>query len=1183
MKPIRALESTRPSRPQTTNASSKQLHDAGDAALTSAIEAHKGDVVSAAAAVGISPARAWKRVQVGDAFVGVRASVDAWVAQHTVSAAAQPGTSPIVAEHRRQAALAEAASIAASTTEAKVMGLHRAVDHWLCAARAAPSTSVGATHTETTNAVRCLDVLISLTADDAAAPWRAVRAALVGDIDGCARLLPLSSTNTSARDAAASVRDVRAAAEIGRLLGIASAVSPSTPSHELDALVASVSAGIDKYPHAATHCAAVAVEAYARAGRLHVGGPSVGRALRKLCEVIHRAASREGVSGSSRALLIEADAYQMAGRFRRARSLLAAARDASHGPAERRDVALAKIRLEHAAGRPDNQLDAIAHLRAEIDVDASSAPHGAEQALLGVLAAQAWMDGAVGRRSPTPWVPLPSSVSRSLHTLARGALEALRLPRPAQPTAPRAPKQTKPASAREKALDAARTELARARAALAPGGSPIVAAVVDHGQRQLRAVAGTNEPGAALALDTDRIVRALEALPLARAAGVPFEQVVDADLATDADRVGGRTGALLALARAVRSGGVPSGGNAPIADRVGDGLEASLAAALCTRAPTGATAPAVVDPAMALRLATRLMPVPRPAAPDLPDDHVARWRAAFGDVAATLGQATPTDGPQTQDEILLRLKSLGFTIQSGAHDATRASGVSDGNAGTVVLGYVGDDARFADAVVQVTPRRFAGVGDDAYACEVALGALVVDGEGEPRFVRAASQVHIGALVFSSERWEGVQRGYDETLARAAAALRTVGGRRMRPGSLAEVRTLISLGRGETDDGVDSSSRLARVRDLRELHQLQQRITQRAAALKAAGIMEGFHLEIGEENAAGKTTIGQMALDAVGEAGFRTRSYSPKAPTAHERAQHPIQRHIDNGPAPGEAVFSDRTMAGSYAYNIAADDAWLQDMAIRRRSWDDRLREAGIAQLSLQVNPGRTSEGTAIDDYAAQTSVVMGKREARAAVARHLLATLAEEELTADERAGLQAAAAAGPGYRDLESLHTGEQAALRAEHFARTVSNPANEWVFVGSFERHPSRVQILQAVHDKLDAFAAQARARAQELAPLFPEGAAMPVPEDPNAKAAWLAYVGALATRGAASDVVDAQCDGIAARRSAAGRVELVLRLKKKSTDPARMPRAEILEHARAILQATGVVDVDLRIFDPALCAGG
>jgi hypothetical protein len=277
------------------------------------------------------------------------------------------------------------------------------------------------------------------------------------------------------------------------------------------------------------------------------------------------------------------------------------------------------------------------------------------------------------------------------------------------------------------------------------------------------------------------------------------------------------------------------------------------------------------------------------------------------------------------------------------------------------------------------------------------------------------------------------------------------------------------------------------------------------------------------------------------------------------------------------------MAGSYAYNAAADDAWLKDMATRRRTWDHGLREAGIAQVSLQVNPGRTGDGLANEDYAAQTTVVMGKREARAAVARHLLATLDDDALTADERDGLQAAAAAGPGYRDLESLHTGEQAALRAEHFARTVSNPANEWGFVGSFERHPSRVQILQTVVDKLDAFAEQARARARDAATLFADGMATPVPQDPGVRAAWLGLVGPIASRGTASDVINDQCDGVAARRVTDDRVEVVVRLKKKPGDPTRLPRADILEHARALLEASGVVDVDVRIFDPALCAGG
>ena len=1181
MKSIRPSELTG-SLHLSSVASSTDVRASGDAALARAITAHHGDVVAAAAAVGVSPARAWKRVQVDDAFVGVRASVDSWVAQHTASATLPRASSPAAAEHRRQAALCEAGAIAASTTEAKVAGLHRAVHHWLGAASTEPSPSVGAPRAATTNALRCLDVLTTLTADDPASPWPAVRAALMGDIDGCARLVPLSLMSPAARDAVATVRDVNAATTLNRLVLKISHLSSSTPAREVDALVASVVEAIEKHPQAATRCAAVAVEAFARAGRLDAGAAGVGRALRTLGTVIHRAATIEGVSGASSALLVEADAYRLAGRFRRARSLVAAARDATHDPAQRRDIALAQLRLEHAAGRPEQQLDAVARARADIDVDATDTTRGAEQALLAVLAAQAWVDVAAAHRAPARWTQVASPIGRSLQALARGALSALGLTRPAQNSAQPAPSSRTTPLTREAALDAARTELVRARAALAPGSNVVVAAAIEQCHRQLRAAHGTNVTSAALAIDTDHIVRVLEAMPLARAAGLPVDRLFDVDVPVGDQRVGGRTGALMGLAGAPRSGLVPSGGGASVGDGlddgVGRGIDAALAAALQRRAVDAnvdANANAnVVDTTLGFRLAMRLTPAPRAPAPRLSDDVDGRLRLAFQDIADVLGIATPTAGPETQDEVVRRLKTLGFAPRSITSDAPDSSN-ADG--GAVVAAYGGHDPRFAEAVVRVTPRRFAGVGDDAYACEVALGTQLVDDEGELRFVASASQVHIGALVFSSERWEGVQRGYDDTLARAAAALRTVGGRRMRPGSLAEVRTLISLGRGEA---VDGGSRLDRVRDLRELHQLQRKITERAAALKSSGVIEGFHLEIGEENAAGKTTIGQMALDAVGEAGFRTRSYSPKAPTAQERAQHPIQRHIDNGPSPGEAVFSDRTMAGSYAYNVAADDAWLHDMATRRRAWDDGLREAGIAQVSLQVNPGRAGDGLAIDDYAAQTTVVMGKREARAAVARHLLATLDDDALTADERDGLQAAAAAGPGYRDLESLHTGEQAALRAEHFARTVSNPANEWGFVGSFERHPSRVQILQAVVDKLDAFAEQARARAQDTATLFSDGVAMPMPQDPGVRAAWLGLVGPIASRGAASDVINDQCDGVAARRVADDRVEVVVRLKKKPGDPGRLPRADIVAHARALLGASGVVDVDVRIFDPALC---
>ncbi len=1135
--------------------------------------------------MGVSPARAWKRVQVDDAFVGVRASVDSWVAQHTASATLPRASSPAAAEHRRQAALCEAGAIAASTTEAKVAGLHRAVHHWLGAASTEPSPSVGAPRAATTNALRCLEVLTTLTADDPASPWPAVRAALAGDIDGCARLVPLSLMSPAARDAVATVRDVNAATTLNRLVRKISHLSSSTPAREVDALVASIVEAIEKHPQAATRCAAVAVEAFARAGRLDAGAAGVGRALRTLGTVIHRAATIEGASGASSALLVEADAYRLAGRFRRARSLVAAARDATHDPAQRRDIALAQLRLEHAAGRPEQQLDAVARARADIDVDATDTTRGAEQALLAVLAAQAWVDVAAAHRAPPRWTQVASPVGRSLQALARGALSALGLTRAAQTSAQHAPSPRTTPLTREAALDAARTELVRARAALAPGSNATVAAAIEQCHRQLRAAHGTNVTSAALAIDTDHIVRVLEAMPLARAAGLPVDRLFDVDVLVGDQRVGGRIGALMGLAGAPRSGLVPSGGGASVVnvldDGVGRGIDAALAAALQQRSVHGNVDANVdvnvVDSALGLRLAMRLTPPPRAPAPRLSDDVDGRLRLAFQDVADALGIATPTAGPETQAEVVRRLQTLGFAPRSITSDVSASSASSDADGRAVVLAHVGHDPRFADAVVRVMPRRFAGVGDDAYACEVALGTQLVDDEGELCFVASASQVHIGALVFSSERWEGVQRGYDDTLARAAAALRTVGGRRMRPGSLAEVRTLISLGRGEA---VDGGSRLDRVRDLRELHQLQRKITERAAALKASGVIEGFHLEIGEENAAGKTTIGQMALDAVGEAGFRTRSYSPKAPTAQERAQHPIQRHIDNGPSPGEAVFSDRTMAGSYAYNDAADDAWLQDMATRRRAWDDGLREAGIAQVSLQVNPGRAGDGLAIDDYAAQTSVVMGKREARAAVARHLLATLDDDALTADERDGLQAAAAAGPGYRDLESLHTGEQAALRAEHFARTVSNPANEWGFVGSFERHPSRVQILQAVVDKLDAFAEQARARAQDTATLFADGVAMPMPQDPGVRAAWLGLVGPIASRGTASDVINDQCDGVAARRVADDRVEVVVRLKKKPGDPGRMPRADIVAHARALLGASGMSDVDVRIFDPALC---
>lgn len=1107
-----------------------------DDVLLAALQAHGGDVRATAASLAMNPARVLSRVEKGGAhFDTVRGAVDAWVTRSTASthawSAMQPDPREVRGEAQRAAERAERRALDAKSPAETAQHLAEAVGHWLEAAALEPAHESQRSGGTLDLSLRALDTLCALQAGDSEGPWQAIRAALAGDLAACARLSATLDAPPGGVSPAEALQGALAARSLDALARKAAGLTPDAAGAAQRALASEVRDAMEAHPQQASDFLAVAVEAYGRSGRLAPGARHVRQELRAFGELCDRAVALAGPAARCPVALLEADAWRLAGHAPRARAHLAEARAHAVSPEQRRGVAIAQLRLESELGTPGRALAALPEL-------AALAQSPEERALVSLLAGQLWAERARGEQS------------------ARGpaggaALEEAR-----------------------RALFVGRQHLqesARGTGVLPPSARRI-AGLLDAARSDLRGPGAAGGPGRAKSpagggAERARLLRMLECAPLLAGSGLAPGRALDPAWLPAPGHASGQVGAFVALAQAGLEGVTPQ-----LASSARDAAPAAARAAFLDilRGRQGqprAVADARRDRALGLRVARALLPAAE-AAPvaTLAPEQAARLREAFPSVAQGLGVLTPTEGPATPQEWHTRLQELGFAPQ-----------------GEERYRYVGSDPRLEGALIERSPRRFAGVGDEAECCELRFGALGSDTAGEPRFVALDTQVHIGSLVFSAERWHRVEQGYQDTLDRAARALRSASGSRLQPGDLAEVRTLISLGR---DDQVSGGSRLDRVRDRMELLRLSRRITDKAAELRKAGVLEGFQLEIGEENAAGKTTIGQMALDAVVAAGFAGRSYSPKAPTDAEKQQHPIQRHIDHGPSAGEAVFSDRTMAGSYAYNPKAGEEYLADMAARRRAWDEALFDQGIAQVSLQVNPGRSLAGEAHEDYAAQTSYVMGKREARARVAQHLLTRYeAEGTLTPEQRAGLQAAAAAGPGYRDLESLHTGEEAALRAETFARRVSNPHNEWAFIGSLERHPSRVEILQTVLDKLDDFAARSRAQAHALAPLFAAGDAQPMPEDAAARDVWRRALDLVRRPGGASDALRTQCNGVAARIDAAGEVELVLRQALPAGHPERLPRGELIDQMRRALAAQGAAAprVRIRIFDPALAAGG
>jgi hypothetical protein len=146
-------------------------------------------------------------------------------------------------------------------------------------------------------------------------------------------------------------------------------------------------------------------------------------------------------------------------------------------------------------------------------------------------------------------------------------------------------------------------------------------------------------------------------------------------------------------------------------------------------------------------------------------------------------------------------------------------------------------------------------------------------------------------------------------------------------------------------------------------------------------------------------------------------------------------------------------------------------------------------FKIIVDPGRTKQLAAVDDFGAKGAWVFGKRWARQLeVLKELNLTQAElSAMTPAQQssregqalqarvAGLKADAHLGPGAADFISLNTGEEMMqrfgdVRALEAKAAQGKPHTAWQVVGTAEAHEGRLAVLGAMQQQIKDAAARA-----------------------------------------------------------------------------------------------------------------
>lgn len=217
--------------------------------------------------------------------------------------------------------------------------------------------------------------------------------------------------------------------------------------------------------------------------------------------------------------------------------------------------------------------------------------------------------------------------------------------------------------------------------------------------------------------------------------------------------------------------------------------------------------------------------------------------------------------------------------------------------------------------------------------------------------------------FPQNRWQLFKDKYFQTLSRyRAGCLKKP---RIFPRSMFDIRRLIDFGRPPEKAAKRRESIRAIENAKSQLVDLiKNQIGSNKAPQKVILYTEGA-------DACGKTSTGQVVLDAFAEAGYMVREHGFKAPTQEERQEHWLNRFSRQLPVIGEVVRWDRGPAGNAAYqNLSSSD--FTRMAEDFQSFEHWLKDQGILLIKVYLH--------ALPEKQAKT---LGKRYARAEVAQEI--------------------------------------------------------------------------------------------------------------------------------------------------------------------------------------------------------
>ncbi len=199
---------------------------------------------------------------------------------------------------------------------------------------------------------------------------------------------------------------------------------------------------------------------------------------------------------------------------------------------------------------------------------------------------------------------------------------------------------------------------------------------------------------------------------------------------------------------------------------------------------------------------------------------------------------------------------------------------------------------------------------------------------------------------------------------------------------------------------------------------------------------------------------------------------------------------------------DRTYAGDVVFVLreqlaaartpqekAAITSTMERFAGEMLDWQQQLERDGAMVFKVVVDPGRTKQLAAVDDFGAKGAWVFGKRWARQlevmkelALAQAAAGTMTPAQRSSREGRALQARIAGlqrdrhlGPGAADFISLNTGEAMMQRfgdmqALEAKAAAGKPHTAWHVVGTADAHEGRLAVLDAMQQQIRDAAARA-----------------------------------------------------------------------------------------------------------------